>query len=91
VNARPRRDVARNAVNVTVTLEPGAAAALHRLCDKFGHDDAMRLLYPHLPRELRSDQAYEMVGAAGVVQKALEDAGVRHWPWIETGVQLTPR
>ena len=85
-----RREVARNgAVTVTLTLEPAAAAALHRLCDKLGHSDAMAYLYPHLPRELRSDQAYEMVGAASVVQKALEDAGVGHWPWIETGQTTT--
>ena len=85
-----RGDTARRttttALQITLTIEPAAAAALHRLADKLGHSDAMQFLYPHLPRELRSNQAYEMVGACGVLQKALADAGVGSWPWIETGV-----
>lgn len=72
-------------VTITVTLEPAQAAALHRLCDKIGHDDAMRYTYPHVQHALRSDQAYEILGACGTVQRALEDEGVRNWPWIETG------
>lgn len=72
-------------ITITVTLEPAEACALHRLCDKIGHSDAMAYLYPHIPRDVRSDQAYEMVHACAAVQTALEEAHVRHWPWIETG------
>jgi hypothetical protein len=72
-------------VTITLTLEPDSAAALHRLTDKLSHTDAMQFLYAHLPRELRSAQAYDMVRACSVLQSALEDAGVRHFPWTETG------
>jgi hypothetical protein len=75
----------RKSVTVTLTLEPAAAAALHRLCEKVTHSDCMQYLYPHLPRELRSDQAYEMVAASSKVHTALSEAGVSSWPWIETG------
>lgn len=74
-----------NHVTITVTLEPAQAAALHRLCDKIGHGDALAYTYPHVSREIRSDQAYEVLAACGAVQRALEDEGVRNWPWIETG------
>lgn len=88
----PRRPVhvpprVRTTITLTLELEPNAAAALHRLCEKFGHRDALAFLYPHVSRETRSAQAYDMVGTCGVVQKALEDAGVGHWPWIEMEAQ----
>lgn len=70
---------------ITLTLDTAQACALHRLCDKIGHSDAMAYLYPHIPAETRTAQAYEMLDACAAVQRALEDAGVGHWPWIETG------
>jgi hypothetical protein len=73
-------------IRITLELDPVEAAALHRLCDKLGHSDAMHYLYPHVNQEVRSRQAYQMVHAAAAVQNALEDTGINHWPWIETGV-----
>jgi hypothetical protein len=72
-------------VKITLELEPNHAAALARLCEKFTHSDAQAYLYGHLSKEIRSDQAYDMVHATAVVSKALEDANVRGWPWVETG------
>lgn len=71
-------------VEISVTLEPEHAAALFRLCDKFSHTDARQYLYPHLPRDIRDQQAYQMVIAADRLHRALRDAGVESaWPWIE--------
>lgn len=72
-------------VKITLELEPNQAAALHQVCRKMGHVDAMRFLQPHLGRELRSDQAYDIVHGFSKLQDALEDAGVNYWPWIESG------
>lgn len=68
-----------------IELTANQAAALHRLCDKLTHSDAQNYLYGHISKELRSDQAYDMVRAAAGLQKALEEANVRGWPWVETG------
>lgn len=72
-------------VKITLELEPNHAAALHQVSRKMGHIDAMRFLQPHLGRELRSDQAYDIVHACAVLEQALADAGVNYWPWIESG------
>lgn len=71
---------------IRIELEPCQAAALARLCRKFSHDDAARYLYPHVPKDLRLTQAYDMVHATGAIEAALSQAGVTGWPWIETGV-----
>jgi hypothetical protein len=73
-------------VNLRLVIEvsPTEAAALKRLADKFGHTDAQAYLYAHLPKELRSDQAYDMVRAMAAVEKALEEADVAAWPWVES-------
>ena len=72
-------------VTLTVELYPWEAAALARLCSKFGHSDAAPYLYPHVSKDIRSEQAYDMVRATTAVEKALAQAGVSGWPWIETG------
>lgn len=72
-------------MRITVELDDGQAAALHRLCDKIGHSHAMAYLYPHVSQDVRSEQASQMVSACSALQVALEDQNVRHWPWIETG------
>lgn len=72
-------------ITITVELPPNHAAALKRLCEKFTHSDAARYLYPHVAREIRSDQAYDMVHATARLEKALEEAGVSGFPWIEAG------
>jgi hypothetical protein len=42
-----------------VDLTPGEAAGLKRLADKTGWSEAMAVLYPHIDREVRGDQARE--------------------------------
>lgn len=73
------------AVTITLVLDADQAAALHRLADKADYQMAQSVLYPHVDPELRADQAREMMCACTQLQKAIEDAGVRGWPWIETG------
>jgi hypothetical protein len=70
---------------VTLTLSPERAAALCRFMDKMTFAQAREVLYPHVPADLREDQAYEIVHACSDVHKALTDAGVSGWPWVETG------
>lgn len=72
-------------VKITIELEPNHAAALHQLCRKIGHTDALQFLQPHINREIRSDQAYDIVHGCAMLEQALEQAGVNYWPWIETG------
>lgn len=74
-----------SSVKITLELEPNHAAALHQLCRKMGHTDALQFLQPHISREIRSDQAYDMVHGCAVLERALEEARVNYWPWIETG------
>jgi hypothetical protein len=71
-------------ITVTLDLSPVQAAALLRLCKKFGHSDAAPYLYPHISKPIRNDQAYDMVHATARVEEALADAGVRDWPWVES-------
>ena len=77
-------------VRITVALADVEAAALRRLCSKFTHSDAQQYLYPHVAREIRSDQAYDMVRATARVGVALEDANVSAWPWIEVRAEVAP-
>lgn len=72
-------------LRITVELTPEQAAGLKRFAEKVGHSDAKAVLYPHLKPSLRDDQAYEIIYAFSAVEKALSDAGVTSWPWIETG------
>jgi len=72
-------------VTIIVTLTPEQAAGIKRFAEKVSHSDAMAVLYPHIPQPLRSDQAYQIMEAFGVIDHALTDAAVRSWPWIETG------
>lgn len=71
--------------SITLELTADQAAGLLRFADKSGHDDALRVLYAHRPREQRSEQASQICAALIELQKALENAGVRSWPWVETG------
>ncbi len=70
---------------VRLELRPDLAAALHRLADKTDYQAAQSVLYPHVDSELRADQASQIIEATSILQRALEDAGVRGWPWVETG------
>jgi hypothetical protein len=72
-------------ITVNLTLSPVQAAGLKRFAEKVTHDDALAVLYPHVAPELRSDQAYTILNAFARLESDLADAGVRSWPWIETG------
>lgn len=72
-------------IRITLELEPGDAAALKRLAEKTGHAEALAVLYAHRPRHVRDEQASQIVRAVGVLDKALEQARVASWPWVETG------
>lgn len=72
-------------IKISLELTDNQAAALHQLCRKIGHVDAMRYLQPHLSRELRSEQAYDIVHGCSALQDALEELHVNYWPWIESG------
>ena len=73
------------AIQLTVELTPEQAAGLKRFAEKVGHSDAMEVLYPHRPREQRSDQAYTIMQAFAAIETALADADVSSWPWVESG------
>lgn len=73
------------AVNVTLELDPGQAAGLKRFAEKVSHSDAMAVLYPHVKRDVRSEQATEIIAAFAALERALGDAGIKSWPWVESG------
>jgi hypothetical protein len=72
-------------VRITFELHPENAAGLKRFAEKVSHADAMAVLYPHVERDIRDNQAYQIIEAFGVLEKALAEANVASWPWIETG------
>ena len=72
-------------VTVTLNLDPASAAGLKRFADKITHGDAMAVLYPHRPKALRDEQAYQIIQAFEVITRALVDARISDFPWIETG------
>lgn len=72
-------------ITITVELEDVEAAGLLRFADKVTHDDAMSVLAPHLPKPQRVEQAYNIIHGFSRLQDALQEAGVRSWPWSDTG------
>lgn len=70
---------------ITVVLEPNAAAALCRFMEKMTFSMARDVVYGHNPKDLQEDQAYQIVHACSALHEALTDAGVRGWPWVDTG------
>jgi len=72
-------------VTITVELTPVQAAALLRYCDKSTYDMACAVLYAHKPKDLREEQASEILDGLRQVERALQEAKVRSWPWVETG------
>jgi hypothetical protein len=73
--------------DVTVTLELTAeqAAGLRRFADKSGWSEAMAVLYGHVRKDLREQQASAIISALAVLENALAEAEVATFPWIETG------
>lgn len=72
-------------ITIELTLTPEAAAGLKRFAEKVSHSDALAVLYPHVKKDLRIDQAYNIMDAFGAIDRALADGGVASWPWVETG------
>jgi len=72
-------------MRIILELDPAQAAGLKRFAEKVSHDNAMAVLYPHVRKEVRDDQAYAIVDAFSALDRALADAGARSWPWVETG------
>jgi len=72
-------------MRLTLELTPEQAAALKRVSEKISHDQALSVLYSHVPRERRGEQAYAILSAFAELEKALGNAGVASWPWVETG------
>lgn len=72
-------------MKITLELEPEQAAGLMRFADKVTHADAMAVLYAHRPLNLRNDQAHAIMDAFSALSKALSDANISTWPWIDTG------
>ena len=72
-------------ITLTVELTPAQAAGLKRFSDKVSHDQALAVLYPHVSRAVRDDQAYNILGAFSVLEKQLGELGVSDYPWIEVG------
>ena len=70
-------------VVVELELADEELAGLKRFAEKVTHEQAMSVLYPHVKREVRDDQAYAIVHAFAKLDEALSN--VRSWPWIETG------
>lgn len=71
-------------VKITLDLSDEQAAGLARFADKSGFAEAMAVLYPHVRKELLDEQAATIISSLAVLERALANAGVRVWPWIET-------
>ena len=72
-------------VTVTLRLEPIAAAGLKRFAEKVSHEQARSVLYAHVAATIRDNQSHDILVALDALDRALSDAGVRSWPWVETG------
>ena len=72
-------------MRITLDLTETQAAALKRFAEKTGYAEAMAVLYPHVDREIRGNQAHEILIALARIDEALADLHVHSWPWIETG------
>ena len=72
-------------VTITLNLDPGVAAGLKRFAEKVSFEEASAVLYPHVRADIRGNQAHAILIALGLIDKALADADVHSWPWIETG------
>jgi len=69
----------------TIDLDPNELAGLRRFAEKISHEQAYSVLYGHVKPDIRSAQAADIIAAFAKLDKALADAGVASWPWIETG------
>jgi len=77
-------------LQIPIEMTAENAAALKRFAEKVNYekvnyDMACSVLYSHRPKSLRADQAAAIISAFATVDRALTDANVTSWPWIETG------
>ena len=72
-------------VEIRVRLTSGEACALKRFVEKVGYAEAMAVLYTHVKGVVRQEQASEILEALRHVERALNEANINSWPWIETG------
>ena len=72
-------------ITLRVDLTLGEAAGLKRLADKTGWSEAMAVLYPHVDKDVRGDQAREILRALAHIHEALETVNVFSFPWIDCG------
>jgi hypothetical protein len=80
-----RRKGMKSDVTITLILSREAAAGLLRFADKVSYEQAASVLYPHVRSDVRCDQAHAILSGFSQLQTALDEAGVKSWPWIETG------
>jgi hypothetical protein len=76
---------ASSAMKITFEIEPAHACALKRFAEKVSRDTALSVLYPHLPRELRSEQVSQIIQGFAALDRGLVEARVASWPWVDTG------
>ena len=72
-------------ITITVELSPEQAAGLKRFAEKSDFTDCMEVLYPHIAREIRADQAHTIITALALVEAALAEADVSYTSWINCG------
>lgn len=72
-------------MKVTIELKPEQAAGLLRFADKVNHPAAASVLYAHVSAEIREEQVFAILDGFRELHRALADAGVQPWPWVETG------
>jgi hypothetical protein len=80
-----------NTVRIILDLTPEQAAGLKRFADKVSYEDAQGVLYPHVSKQIRDEQAYQIIAAFSEITVKLIRANVRDFHWKETGrVEVKP-
>lgn len=72
-------------VTITLNLDPAVAAGLKRFAEKVSYEQAAAVLYSHVSKDIRGNQAHSILIALATIDERLSEAGVRSWPWIDTG------
>jgi len=71
------------ALAVEVEFSAEEAAALKRFAQKSNREHALSVLYAHVAKPIREEQASAVLSAFVQLERALE--GVSTFPWIESG------
>lgn len=72
-------------ITITLELTPEQAAALKRFSSNVSYEKANSALYPHVSSKIRDGQVSDILTAFSRVYRALADAQVSSFPWIDTG------